>query len=80
MKQAQIEWRCRRGTRELDLLLRRYLNECYPFASEIERAGFLRLLEQPDDTLWRCLSSDTTPEDPVLAHLVHLIRTVPSRT
>ena len=46
-----LAWRCRRGTRELDLLLSAYLERAYPTASGDERARFEALLEQRDSEL-----------------------------
>ena len=48
-------WRCRRGTRELDLLLSRYLENDYDRARPEERAAFEKLLELPDPELYRLL-------------------------
>ena len=46
---AKLRWQCRRGTRELDLLLTHYLEIHYPSADEEEKARFIGLL-QLDDT------------------------------
>lgn len=45
---AQLRWRCRRGMKELDVLLIRYLDQRYPHAPETERAAFAFLLQQSD--------------------------------
>lgn len=44
----RLRWRCRRGMRELDVLLGRYLDERWPRADEAERAAFEALLDWPD--------------------------------
>ncbi|HZV23200.1 MAG TPA: succinate dehydrogenase assembly factor 2, partial [Luteimonas sp.] len=49
----RLRWRCRRGMRELDRLLERYLDLRWLQASEAERGVFLRLLDCEDDRLWR---------------------------
>ncbi|HYE34237.1 succinate dehydrogenase assembly factor 2 [Methylocaldum sp.] len=74
MKHAQLRWRCRRGMRELDLLLQRYLDGVYDQAPEAEKSAFSRLLDEPDERLWRYLCADGTPIDPLLAELVLKIR------
>ncbi len=51
----RLEWLCRRGTRELDLLLRGYLKEVYPQASEPHKNAFRRLLEYSDPELQELL-------------------------
>ena len=48
---ARLRWRCRRGLKELDVLLERYLAERWPAATAEERAGFEALLELPDPEL-----------------------------
>ncbi len=40
----RLRWRCRRGVKELDDVLLRYLVECYPGASEAEKREFEGLL------------------------------------
>ena len=47
----RMRWRCRRGMRELDVLLERYLAERWPTASAEGRAAFRALLELPDPEL-----------------------------
>jgi antitoxin CptB len=48
---AKLRWQCRRGSRELDLLLNRYLDTRYPLADEEEKARFVELLKRDDSQL-----------------------------
>ena len=48
-----LRWRCRRGMRELDQLLERWLDRQWPSASDADRGLFRRLLDCEDDRLWR---------------------------
>jgi antitoxin CptB len=48
---ARLQWRCRRGMKELDLLLEAYLRHRYPHAPDAEQRAFEQLLEQPDPDL-----------------------------
>lgn len=48
---ASLLWRCRRGTRELDLLLRAYLDGVYASADEEDRQAFERLVQLGDPEL-----------------------------
>ena len=58
----RLRWRCRRGMRELDVLLERYLRECWPAASPGQQAAFAALLELPDpDLAALCLGQSVTP-------------------
>ncbi len=48
---ARLRWQCRRGTKELDFLLNRYLDAGYFAADQRERALFVELLGKEDDEL-----------------------------
>lgn len=48
---GQLRWRTRRGMRELDLVLQRYLEQRYPSASPSDKQAFADLLEQADGDL-----------------------------
>ncbi len=48
---SQLYWQCRRGSLELDLLLKNYLENQYSQATELERQQFLELLKLEDDEL-----------------------------
>jgi len=49
---AQLKWRCRRGMKELDVLLEGYLQTHYLEASPAEQGAFRDLLEQQDPVLF----------------------------
>ena len=55
---ARLRWQCRRGTKELDFLLNRYLEAGYLVADQEERALFVELLGLEDDELLRALMGD----------------------
>lgn len=48
---AKLRWQCRRGSRELDLLLNNYLETRYPVADEEEKMRFVELLKLDDSEL-----------------------------
>lgn len=68
-------WRCRRGMKELDLLLERFARGPLLQATPAERAGFEELLGLPDPQLSGYLLGGIDPPGPALAHLVRRIRT-----
>ena len=72
-----LRWRCRRGMRELDQLLERWLDRAYAADSEHGRGVFLRLLDCEDDRLWRWFMGYEAPPDAELAALVQRIRELP---
>jgi len=59
----KLEWRCRRGMKELDFLLLRYLRECHATADRDERAAFVEFLALPDPELARYLIGGDVPND-----------------
>lgn len=73
----RLRWRCRRGMRELDQLMLRYLDQGWAQDSEAQRAVFLRLLDGEDDKLWRWFMGYDIPEDAEIAALVERIRKLP---
>jgi antitoxin CptB len=48
----RVRWRSRRGLLELDIVLERFVNACYPELSLAERNVYDELLEMPDNMLW----------------------------
>jgi antitoxin CptB len=66
---AMLEWRCRRGMKELDLLLVRWVRNRHARATTDERAAFAEFLELPDPDLARYLIAGDVPDDPRLAAL-----------
>lgn len=74
---SRLRWRCRRGMRELDQLLLRYLERRWQEAPDEERGDFLRLLECEDDRLWRWLLGREAPGDAALGAIIERIRQLP---
>ncbi len=77
MKDAELKWQCRRGMRELDLLLTDYLENDYPRASEEQKQAFRELLAVPDPDLISYLLGGQTPADATIAIIVSQIRDRP---
>jgi antitoxin CptB len=48
---GKLRWQCRRGSRELDLLLEHYLQTRYTVADEDEKARFIAMLQLDDAVL-----------------------------
>lgn len=73
----RLRWRCRRGMRELDQLLGRYLDRAWRQSPADERGIFLRLLETEDDKLWHWFMGHEEAQDAQLQALVEKIRNLP---
>ena len=73
----KLRWRCRRGMRELDQLLDRWLERQWRQSPTAERTVFLRLLDTEDDTLWRWFLGHEVSSDVEIAALDEKIHNVP---
>lgn len=73
----RLRWRCRRGMRELDQLMLRYLDQRFQQAPTNERDVFLRLLDCEDDKLWAWFMGREPPGDAALNDLVQTITALP---
>ncbi len=71
---AKLRWRCRRGMRELDVLLLRYLEEHYSRASTDERLAFGDFLELQDPEIFRYLLGPDPELEGPLRNVVESIR------
>lgn len=77
---ARLEWLCRRGCLELDLLLRRYLDTVHETTSLAEQRQFLALLEEEDSILWRWLIDGQPVSSPSFSRIVDKIRSLSDTT
>lgn len=71
---SRLKWQCRRGMKELDLLLTRYLEQEYNRASLAEQQTFQTLLELPDIDLYAYLIGQETSGDDKLLRLIETIK------
>ncbi len=62
LTEGYFRWRCRRGMKELDFILNRYLDTCYAGMTDQQKLLFDDLLAEQDMLLWYWLSGKTVPE------------------
>ncbi len=72
---GRLRWRARRGQRELDLILQRYLEVHYPQASFPEQQAFALLLEQSDPDILDWVLGRAVPP----AELIGVVRALTAR-
>ena len=70
---GRLKWRCRRGMKELDILLLRYVRDHLGRAASDERAAFVEFLELPDPDIARYLLAGDVPSDPRHAALCRVL-------
>ncbi len=70
LEARRLLWRCRRGMKELDVLLERFARRELPQASAGQRQTLARFLELPDPVLVDYLLGQAIPMDAELTDLV----------
>jgi len=73
-RHARIAWRCRRGMRELDLLLENVLARGLGSLPSTELDRLEHLLEQPDQDILAWLTGAAEPEDANTKEIVTILR------
>ncbi|OGT38113.1 MAG: hypothetical protein A3F11_10845 [Gammaproteobacteria bacterium RIFCSPHIGHO2_12_FULL_37_14] len=69
----RLQWACRRGMLELDVLLGNFLKEAYLQLSLPDKLLFIQLLQCSDQELFSWLIGHKTPKDNKLAKIVKKI-------
>ena len=73
IENRKLLWRCRRGMKELDVLLERFARERYEHVSSDDQRAFARLLDLPDPDLADYFFGHAIPTEPDFARLTRLI-------
>ncbi len=73
---SRLRWLCRRGMKELDLVMTGYLDNYYLEAKEKDQQAFKALLEMPDPDLFSLLVGRETAADEVIRQLVERLKTM----
>jgi len=78
----KLRWRCRRGMKELDVLLTRYVEEQFCDAPAAHQAAFRDLLEAQDTVIYAYCLGREAPPTALLSSLIERITlsSVPDRS
>ena len=76
-EKKQLYWMCRRGTKELDELTLRYLNEHYDQASPQHRQAFEDMLQLSDPDLYDILVGEQSCGNRLIDEIARRIRREP---
>ena len=71
---ARIRWRCRRGLKELDVLMERFTQDCLPRLSHGLIPVLERLLDESDSDLLEWIIGRTAPHSPEYIPLIEMLR------
>ncbi len=72
-QRSRLLWRCRRGIREMDILLQDYLQVHYDTLSTKEQNTFAELLEEADLDILSWIMQKTSPDEKYIS-IVNCIR------
>lgn len=75
-EKSRLLWRCRRGVKEMDLLLERFLERCYPELNEHEQRAFEAFLEETDPDILAWIMGRAEPDSPVYRKFIGLLRQI----
>ena len=71
----RLRWRCiRRALLELDITLTRFLDNGFEQLNDEEQQAFVELADMEDYDLWDLLTGKAEIDDPLLTHIVTLLR------
>ena len=73
-KIKRLQWQCRRGMLEVDLVVKRYLTEDFAQAKDAEQACFEDLLRENDQNLFDWLTGKSQPEEKYVALITKMRR------
>ncbi len=76
---SRLRWLCRRGMKELDVVMSRYLETYYADASAEQQRHFKTLLEMQDPELYNLLLGRNEAPDPALEPLIEFLRGMSGR-
>lgn len=69
----RLRWHCRRGIKEVEVLLLPFFEQCYTDLSLQDQSVFERLLEQHDVDMFEWFMQRSLPEDVELARMVNMV-------
>ena len=73
---SQLRWRCRRGAKELDIVMNRYLEQMYEDAEPSQQAAFKELLMVEDPTVFDLLLERIDAQNDEQQTLLVTLRTI----
>lgn len=74
--QSRLLWRCRRGVKEMDLLLEAFVSRVYPGLAEEEKQRFELFLEETDPDILSWIMGRSEPDNPAYKAFVEQLRTI----
>ena len=73
-KKSRILWRCRRGIKEMDIVLQDFIKNSYDELNNKNKSAFSKLLEEQDLDILNWVLGKDKPEDKTLIEIIKKIR------
>ncbi|MCZ6802767.1 MAG: succinate dehydrogenase assembly factor 2 [Proteobacteria bacterium] len=71
---SRLLWRCRRGIREMDIVLQEFINQSCDTLSDTNKKAFSQLLDKNDLDILNWIMGKDEPENDETRHIIKLIR------
>ena len=71
---SRLLWRCRRGIREMDIVLQEFLNQSYDMLNDADKSSFSQLLNEADLDILNWIMEKDEPRNDGLKNIITLIR------
>jgi len=72
-EERRLQWHCRRGLKELDLVLGPFMDEHYRQLDPLDKTLFMRLVDNEDMDLFNWFMRQGKPADAELERMIELI-------
>ncbi len=76
MNDKEVLWKCRRGTKELDILMSNFYHSFYKTANDRQKEGFIKLLSLEDPIIYDLLLNKISLKDIEVNEIADMIRTM----
>lgn len=73
---SRLLWRCRRGIKEMDLLLETFVQRDYPALNRDEQQVFERFLDESDLDILAWITGRSEPTDPAYEQIIHRLQRI----
>mgnify|MGYP001326548064 FL=1 len=73
-EKSRILWRCRRGIKEMDIVLQDFIKDSYDELNNENKSAFSKLLEEQDLDILNWVLGKDKPEDAALIEIIKKIR------
>ena len=74
---GKVIWRARRGILELDIVLNRFIHQCYSQLNSDDKQHLVQLLECTDSELYGWIINHNSKQPSCFNHLIYLIHNRP---